>query len=140
MILFDTSIFVAAAQTSHTRHKASLSVLVDLPAGKGCCAAHTLVELYSVLTRSPRPQRLQPEDALQLVDQLRERMKTVVLDQDEQYGVIREMAKRGLSGGIVHDALIMRCAKKVRAHSIYTLNAKHFKMVAPEMAELVREP
>ncbi len=140
MIFFDTSIFVAATQKRHTRHNASLDLLAEVEENERCCAAQTIAELYSVLTRSPRPQRLSPGDAVAVLDLLKRHMKIVELDVDEQFKVIRELASRGLSGGIVHDALIMQCAKRIAASKIYTLNPRHFRLVAPELAELVFEP
>jgi len=67
-------------------------------------------------------------------------MTIVSLDADESVAVIRELAGRGLSGGIVHDGLILRCARKADARKIYTLNAKHFKLAAPDLAERILEP
>jgi predicted nucleic acid-binding protein len=137
---FDTSILVAALQRSHSRHEQCLTALAATAEGTGCCAAQTLAELYSVLTRSPRPQRVLPEDALEMVELVRQRMRVVDLDTDEQMDVIRGLARRGLSGGIVHDALILRCARKAGATAVYTLNAKHFRLVDEKMAGIVREP
>jgi len=39
----------------------------------------------------------------------------------------------------VHDGLILRCARKVDARKIYTLNEKHFKLAAPDLAERILE-
>lgn len=140
MILFDTSVFVAAAQRGHQRHEESLSAIASTKSGKGCCAVHTLTEFYSVLTRMPRPQRLSPEEALRMVDLIRERMAIILLDVEEQHSVLREMAARGLSGGIVHDALILQCARKAGAKTIFTLNVRHFRMIAPDLTKRILEP
>ena len=140
MTFFDTSIFVAATQKRHTRHVESLKLLAGVEENEGCCAAQSIAELYSVLTRTPRPHRLNPMDAIAVMELLKRRMQIVELDVNEQFTVLRELASRGLSGGIVHDALILQCAKKTAASKIYTLNARHFRLVAPELAELVFEP
>lgn len=54
--------------------------------------------------------------------------------------VIRDVAERHLVSGIVHDAALLACARKAGADTIYTLNARHFKMAAPDLAGIIREP
>jgi predicted nucleic acid-binding protein len=46
----------------------------------------------------------------------------------------------GLAGGIVFDALLLACARKVDAERIYTWNVRHFRMVAPDLAERIVTP
>jgi predicted nucleic acid-binding protein len=45
-----------------------------------------------------------------------------------------------LSGGIIYDALLIACARKIDAERIYTWNVRHFQMVAPDLAERIVEP
>ena len=75
-----------------------------------------------------------------MVDLIRERMAIILLDVEEQHSVLREMAARGLSGGIVHDALILQCARKAGAKTIFTLNVRHFRMIAPDLTKRILEP
>lgn len=52
---FDTSVLVPAAVTRHPHNAPALSVLEELLRGKHCGfnSAHSLTEIYSVLTRTP---------------------------------------------------------------------------------------
>jgi predicted nucleic acid-binding protein len=46
----------------------------------------------------------------------------------------------GFASGRIYDALLLRCAAKVKAQTIYTWNLKHFRAVAPELAGRMRTP
>ena len=99
-----------------------------------------MTEIYSVLTRIPPPDRLTPVDALAIIDIIRSRFRIVSLTATEHLDVIREVARNGLRGGIVHDAIILECALKSGASAIYTLNPKDFRRVRPQWAAHVLEP
>jgi predicted nucleic acid-binding protein len=62
------------------------------------------------------------------------------LTADEVFQAIQRTAALKLPGGIIYDALILACARKVQAEKIYTWNAKHFKMVAPDLASRIVTP
>ena len=140
MILYDTSVLVAASQRSHPRHGESLAALSRANKRSACAAIHTLSELYSVLTRMPLPYRVPAEAAISIVKQVYEEMTIVTLGAPEQYRVIRDLADRNLTGGIVHDGFILQCGRKAKASKICTLNARHFRMIAPDLAEKIQEP
>ena len=78
--------------------------------------------------------------ALTLVEQPRSHMTIVALDEDEYFAVVRESAKAGRMGGIIFDALLVACARKADAERIYTWNARHFRLVAPDLAGRILEP
>lgn len=75
-----------------------------------------------------------------MVQQATETMRVVSLTSEEYFETVQAMADRGLTGGIVYDALLMRCAAKAEADAIYTLNERHFRMIAPDLAERIMEP
>lgn len=140
MIFFDTSVLIAASCPHHAQHEASLDRLATADARGGSCAAHSLAELYSVLTRIPPPFRVPPEAALQISQHTGKRFTVVTLTASEHLAALRELANRGLGGGITYDALIAACARKIRATRIYTLNQKHFRQVAPDLSARIFEP
>jgi predicted nucleic acid-binding protein len=74
------------------------------------------------------------------VQEARERCTVVTLTADEYYGTIDQAARRGLTSGRVYDALLLRCATKVKAEVIYTWNLKHFCMIRPGVADRIRRP
>lgn len=140
MNFYDTSILVAAAQQWHPRHEVSVGVLPKTGSRTASVAAHSLAELYSVLTRLPAPVRLPVEAALAVVEQVQQEMSVVTLTAKEYIEALRRFAAADLRGGIVYDALIVECARKAQARRIYTLNARHFRTVAPDLAARIVEP
>lgn len=138
--LFDTSVLVAAFQAQHEHHAPSLRAFSHATKENAVCAGHTLAELYSVATRLPRPYRVLPEHALLLVDQVYERMKIVTLDGEDYHAMIRRAAAGQQPGGRIYDALLLACARKARARKIYTWNVRHFREIAPDMADRILEP
>ncbi len=64
----------------------------------------------------------------------------MALDESEYFGVVRELAKAGRMGGIIFDALLIACARKAKAETIYTWNMRHFRLIAPDLAAKILEP
>jgi len=64
----------------------------------------------------------------------------VALEPDEYFSAIADAAAEEIIGGTIHDALIARCALKVKAATIYTWNVEHFRRCGPEIAKRVRTP
>jgi hypothetical protein len=52
----------------------------------------------------------------------------------------RDVAEKGLAGGVVHDALIARAAHEAGAERLLTLNPRHFLRVWPEAGRVVASP
>jgi predicted nucleic acid-binding protein len=137
---FDTSVLVAAVSVHHVHHAPSQAAYLSATKNNSSCAAHSLAEVYSTLTRLPGKQRMSCEQALLFVDDIRTRLTAIVLDDDEYYSAITDAAAEGIIGGTVYDALIARCALKGKAAVIYTWNLDHFRRVGPEVAKRVRMP
>ena len=103
-------------------------------------AMHSLAELFTVLSGRPVPLRMPPVEAVKVVAHLAKRFTTVSLTAKEYVETIEHLADRGHSGGIVYDALLIACARKAKAGRIYTLNPRHFRLVAPDLAPRIAEP
>ena len=141
--LFDTSILVAALVRSHQRHADALPWLVRAQRGEVelVLAAHTLAELHATLTALPVKPRISPETAERLrEDNLPETTEIVALTVDDYHAVLRTLVERGLSGGVVYDALIARVAKNARVDRLVTLNGRHFQRAWPEGLERIISP
>lgn len=80
------------------------------------------------------------EQALLFVDDIRERLTTIALDDHEYWSAITDAAAEGIVGGTIYDALIARCALKDKAAVIYTWNLDHFRRVGQEIAKRARTP
>jgi len=137
---FDTSVLVAAISVQHVHHGPSLAVYLAGNKNQAGCAAHSLAEVYATLTRLPGKQRMSCEQSLLFLDEIRDRLKTIVLEGDEYSSAIADAAAQGVAGGMVYDALIARCALKAHAETIFTWNIDHFRRVGPEVAKLARTP
>jgi predicted nucleic acid-binding protein len=131
---FDTSVLVPAAVTRHPHNAPALAVLEELVKRKhrGFISAHSLTELYSVLTRTPFKPPLYPSEAWQIIEQMvLPHMELLTLTPKEYKEVVHECAVGGWAGGRIHDAVHLRCAQKVNADRIYTFNVKDFRSLAP---------
>ncbi len=137
---FDTSVLIAASDAADPRHVSSRSLLAAATPTTAACAAHTLAEVYAVLSRIPGGKRVRPQFAGLLVEQIATRLAVVPLSTEEYVETLRQTALMGLSGGIVFDALLLACARKVDAERIYTWNEKHFRLVAPDLADRIMMP
>ena len=138
---FDSSVLVAAFYGAHVHHEASLAAIATARKKTAFCAAHTLAEVYSVMTRLPVRPRISPEQGLLFVESIRERFSVVAFAEKEYFEVITAAAERGIGGGKIYDALILRCAEKSKAETIYTWNVDDFRQLAPdEVAARLRTP
>jgi len=130
---FDTSVLVPAAVTRHPHNAAALAVLEELVSRKhhGCVSAHSLTEVYSVLTRTPFKPPLYPSEAWQIIEEMiLPHMELVTLSPKEYQDVVRRCAAGGWAGGRIHDAVHLRCAQKAGCDRIYTFNVKDFRALA----------
>lgn len=137
----DTSVLVAAFYGDHPRHESSLKLLADASRSNTCCAAHSLAEVYAVMTRLPVRPPIAPDQVMLFLETMRERLTIVALDAAEYFAAIEQAGGEGVSGGKIHDALILRCALQSRAEDIYTWNVADFKRLCPpEAAKRIRTP
>jgi predicted nucleic acid-binding protein len=131
---------VAASTVLDRRHNACVDVLAGADKRGGCCSMHSLAELFNVLSGRPLPLRLSPLDAARVVAHTAQRFKAISLTASEYVEAVEGMARLGHSGGMIYDALILACARKAKASRIYTLNQRHFRLIAPDLAARIVEP
>jgi len=139
-VFLDTSVLISAVVKQHVSHERSFAALERIQSGEdeGVVAAHSLAEMYAVLTKLPPPYRHTPEQALLSIEEnVLKYFKTVSLVGSEYAALLREVAGTGVQGGTVYDALLLKCAAKAGVSAIYTLNIKHFQAIAPQ-AEAVK--
>lgn len=142
-VLFDTSVLVAAVVAAHPAHDRALPWLQRAHAREieAFVSAHSLAELYAVLSTLPVRPRISPHLARQLVAENVERRVRIIPLSARDYGaVLTEMAARGVPGGVVYDALAVRACQKAGAERLVTLNRRDFLRVWPEGSAAVIEP
>ncbi len=59
---------------------------------------------------------------------------------DECYGMIVQASGRGFTGGRIYDALLLRCAAKIKADVIHTWNTRHFLDIDPKLEDRIQTP
>jgi predicted nucleic acid-binding protein len=137
---FDTSVLVAAFWGGHIHHSASVKLLGAANRKRSACSMHTLAEVYAAMTALPIKPVLPPEQVMLFVQEIRDRLTLVSLDESEYFETLRQTADAGFTSGRVYDALLLRCAAKAKARTIYTWNLKHFHAMAPGQAARIRTP
>jgi predicted nucleic acid-binding protein len=139
-VFLDTSVLIAASRISDERHVASFDLIRACSSETAAAAAHTMAEFYASLTGIRPPHRFHPVQALTLLNQFHKRLRWIELSADEVLDATGRVAALGLLGGIIYDALLLQCARKVGAELIYTWNVRHFQLVAPDLAEKIVRP
>lgn len=109
MKLADTSVIVAAAQSWNPANKIAGEALV------GCRRAisHTLLETYSVLTRSPSPFRIDAETAHAWITT--QFNSEISLPENSHMSTITRLHELQIMGGAVYDGIIALTASHFRA-------------------------
>ena len=105
-----------------------------------CCAAHSLAEVYAVLTSVPAPRRVTGEQALLSLGDIRTNLTLVALTAREYVQMVEEVGAAGITGGTIYDAILGYCALKAEAKVIYTWNKKHFLRLPQAIASRVKTP
>ena len=136
----DSSVLVATFYAHHQHHEASIDLFLRFSKSEACCGAHSLAEVYAVLTGRSGKERVTGDEALLFLGDVRERLSLISLTGDEQFRAIREAAEWGIAGGGIDDALLGHCALKANADRIYTWNLKHFERLGPQICKRVRTP
>ena len=140
MIFFDTSVLIAAIQVGHTHHQPSRKLFHILGENKAATSVHALAEVYATLTRMTLGLRLSPFDTINAIEALLKKLTPVALSPEEYLTTLRITAKLGHSSGMIYDALHLACAYKIEAEHIYTWNVKHFRSLAPDLADRIITP
>jgi len=133
-VFLDTNVLVAAVVKQHVFHERSFAVLDRVHAGKdeGFVSAHSLAEVYSVLTNLPTPYRHTPEQGLLSIEEnVFKHFKTIALLGNEYATLIRDAVGYRIQGGEIYDALLLKAASKAAVDRVFTLNLKHFRPISP---------
>lgn len=101
-IAVDTSVVVAAFAAWHERHAEAVALLSRAPR----VAAHSILEIYSVLTRLPPPHRMPAETVLEYLRREFPPARRLALSERAQRDAAERLGSGGISGGAVYDGLI----------------------------------
>ena len=138
MKLFDTSVLIASILVQRENHLKAKTAFSQAKLEKSACiSAHSLAEVFNVLTGRVL---IPPEQARMLIENNFNGVEIITLDALDYVRVLEKVSNRGLSGGVIFDALIAECALKIKAQILYTLNLKHFLRLGEEVSGIAREP
>lgn len=107
IVLLDTSTAIALVVEDHEFHAAALAAVRGRRLG---LAGHAWFETYSVLTRLPAGLRRSPADAIRLLS--RNFPVSGFLGEADSVALGPELARLGISGGSVYDALVGAAARQ----------------------------
>jgi len=136
----DTSVLVATFYADHEHHPPSIDVFLRFGKKNACCGAHSLAEVYAILTGMPAPRRVSGNEALLFLGNVRNHLTLVALNEQDYFQVAEASAEAGLAGGAIYDAILGRCALKAKAQVIYTWNVKDFMRLGSDIASRVNIP
>ncbi len=142
-VLLDTSVLVAGMVEAHPYHEQGFTWLKLAAEGEveGLVAAHSLAELYAVLTTLPVHPRISGTDAAYLIQRdVGEHLEIVSLDGREYTEMIEHLAASGIIGGVTYDAIILQAGRKAEVDLVLTFNVKDFRRIYPGMADKVASP
>ncbi len=135
MIALDSSVMVAALRSTDERHQVALrSVQRALEEPEGSVLpAHSLVETFSVITRMPRPHRMNPADAMVLLRKTFGSSKLAPFTARSLWPLLDELAGADLGGGLIYDAMILKSSEDAGATALLTLNPRDFLRLSPRI-------
>lgn len=136
----DTSVLVPVFYGDHVHHAASMDVFTRFDEKDAGCGAHSLVEVYSALTRMPGKFRVSGEQAMLFIGNIRERLTVVGLTPDEYFAMLQINAGLGVAGGAIYDALLASCALKSGAEKLFTWNLRHYGQFGTKVTQLLQTP
>src|SRR4051812_49427900 len=136
----DTSVLVPVFYGDHAHHDASLDVFTRFDKANVCCGAHSLVEVYSSLTRMPGKHRISSDQAMLFIGSIRERLTVVGLTPHEYADMLQIYSAQGIVGGAIYDALLATCAIKSTERKLFTWNLRHYRQFGPEVKRLLETP
>ena len=87
--------------------------------------------------RMPGRHRISAEQAMLFIGSIRERLSVIALAGEEYADALQASSARGIVGGGIYDAMLAHCAIKAQAEIIYTWNARHYSLCAPDVTQRV---
>jgi predicted nucleic acid-binding protein len=132
VLLLDTSAAVALVVQDHEAHAAALEAVRGRRLG---LAGHAWFETYSVLTRLPGGLRRSPAEVARLL--AHDFPATAFLAEEGATALGPELARLGISGGAVYDALVGAAARRhggslvsgdARARPVYEALGVHVRL------------
>jgi len=134
-VCFDTSTLVAALLQQHPHHAIAFPRLQAVTEGtvQGHLTTHGLAELFATLTALPLKPRLLPADVERIIRQsILAYFALIPLSADHYRDAMQLTVKQNLASGAIYDGLHLIGARSAGCTTLYTLNLRHFRSLAPD--------
>jgi predicted nucleic acid-binding protein len=134
---------VSLAVAHHPHHHLAYAAFrqVTTSGHEGFVSAHGLSETFNTLTRLPITPMVHPTEAYRFVSEtIVGNCAVVCLAEKDYLATLEAAARTGLRGGVIYDALQLRCAEKARCNRIYTFNISDFVRIAPHLRKQIVRP
>jgi predicted nucleic acid-binding protein len=129
-VFLDTSVLLAGLVDFGPQSAPSQSLMhavAERTVAQAVTAWHCCLEFYSVATRLPPEFRLLPADAVRLIEEeIFGRLAVHDLPAPDRTGLLRALARDGITGGRIYDAHIAEVARAAQCGVIVTDNRRHF--------------
>jgi predicted nucleic acid-binding protein len=142
-VFCDTNVLVAAALKAHGHHNSAKAVLESIYCGDdiGFVSAHSVAETFSVLTRMPTAPKLTPQDVRAILEKnVIPHFRFVTLVKEDYLNAVRTLSGKSLGGGKIYDLLHITAARKQELDRIYTFNDGEWKLLAPDLEQIIISP
>ena len=139
----DTSVLVAGCVRQHPHFNRARPVLEAASAGKDAyfISAHSVAEVWSVLTRLPVLPRINQSEARLILETNVMKYFRLISATPEMYvKAVAACVECGAKGGAVYDALLLECARVADSDRIYTFNIRGFRRLSPDLGDLICAP
>jgi len=133
-VCFDTSTLVAALLEQHPHHPLAFRHFQSVHAQhlQGHLTTHALAELFSALTALPLKPRLLPRDVLNILQKsVLPHFTMIPLNVRDYEAALELTSSANLASGAIYDALHIIGARRAGCAKLYTLNLRHFQLLAP---------
>ena len=124
----DSSVLVEACLL----HSAKFAEADALIRRSNVTSAHALAEAYATLSGDKRL-GIRPHDAAAMVEECAAKLTVAELQAVALRQLMAAAPARGITGGLFYDAIHAEVARKTDCTAIRTLNASHFRHVAPDL-------
>ncbi len=142
-VLPDTSVLFPALWKEHENHEVAVRWL-DAARRQVCncvVSSHSVVELFSVMTRHPATRHIASHDVWQVIEStLLPDVTLVPLTSEQLIAKLRWCSANGLGGGILYDAIVAAAAEVAQVDLLITYNPKHFLRVWPTAVDRIQSP
>ena len=137
-VAFDTSVLVAGLVEAHPDFaRASLWLdAADRGEVQAVWTIHAYAELWSVLTRLPLAERLEPTAVNELLAALVAAHPPEMLTCADYQAASARCGRAGVRSGAIFDALHLVLAERMGADALLTLNVKDFARLSPQIRAL----